>query len=64
MMTACPSSETTSRRERPNSSATRLTGVTRDRSITPARSSAISPKPWKRPPKMASSTSRPGTKTR
>jgi hypothetical protein len=62
MMTACASSDTTSRRDRPSSSASLLTGVTRDRSMTPARSSAIRPKPWNRPPKMASSTSRPGTK--
>ena len=62
MMTAWAISETTSRSERPSSRASRLTGVTRDRSMTPARSSAIRPKPWNRPPKMASRTSRPGTK--
>ena len=45
MMTACAMSDTTSRSDRPSSSARRLTGVTRERSITPARSSAIRPNP-------------------
>jgi hypothetical protein len=50
MMSACTSSEATSRSDRPSSSADRLTGVTRARSMMPARSSASSPKPVKRPP--------------
>ncbi len=64
MMTACAISDTTSRSDRPSSRASRLIGVTRDRSMMPARTSAISPKPWNSPPKMASRTNRPGTKMR
>ena len=52
MMIAWAISETMSRNDRPSSRATRLTGVTRERSMTPARSSAISPKPWNNPPKI------------
>src|SRR5438309_207886 len=51
------------RRARPSSSATRLTGVTRSRSITPMRSSAIRLKPTPAAPNMPSCTSRPGTNT-
>src|SRR5262245_24874821 len=64
MITAWTSSESTSRSDRPSSRASRLIGVTRERSMTPARSSAMRPNPWNRPPKMASSTSSPGTKMR
>lgn len=63
MTPAWNSSDTTSRRDRPSSSASRLTGVTRLRSITPARSSASSVKPTKNVPNRASSTRRPGTNT-
>src|SRR3954449_2580655 len=59
---AWTSSVTTSRSDRPSSSDSRLTGVTRIRSITPARSSAIRPKPTNSVPNMASWTSSPGTK--
>ena len=44
-------------------SATRLAGVTICRSITPARHSAMMPKPTNSPPKMPSWTSSPGTNT-
>ena len=64
MIAAWTTSTEASRSDRPSSIASRLTGVTRDRSIIPARSSAIRPKPWNRPPNSASSTSSPGTKTR
>src|SRR3954447_3338390 len=59
---AWTSSVTTSRSDRPSSSDSRLTGVTRIRSMTPARSSAIRPNPTNSVPNMASCTSRPGTK--
>ena len=59
MTTAWASRITTSRSDRPRSIATRLIGVTRIRSTTPARNSAISPKPAKRL-NMASWMSRPG----
>ena len=51
---------TTSRSERPKSMAMRLIGVTRIRSTTPARSSAIRPNPTKAPPNTAVWMSRPG----
>ena len=53
----------TSRRERPSSIASRLAGVTRMRSMTPARISAMRPKPTNAVVKSARYTSRPGTKT-
>ena len=43
-----------SRRVRPSSSAKRLTGVTRRRSMTPLRSSAIRPKPTPEAPNRPS----------
>ena len=49
--------------ERPSSSAARLTGVTRIRSITPERYSAISANPANRLPNRPSYTSRAGTRT-
>ena len=49
-----------SRSVRPSSSAKRLTGVTRRRSMTPPRSSAISPKPTPEAPNRPSWISRPG----
>ncbi|KRB72607.1 hypothetical protein ASE03_22505 [Kitasatospora sp. Root187] len=61
MMTACTISASTSRSARPSSSASRLTGVTRERSMIPARSSPSRLKPVNRPPKMTSTASRPGT---
>src|SRR5579884_1074428 len=61
--TAWTSSTTTSRRARPSRSARRLTGVTRRRSTTPYRSSAISPNPTKPVPNRLSWMSRPGTNT-
>ena len=51
---------TTSRSDRPKSIAIRLIGVTRIRSTTPERSSAISPNPTNAPPKTAIWMSRPG----
>ena len=54
---------TTSRSTRPRRSDPRLAGVTRIRSTTPARHSAINPKPAKAAPKMPSWTSSPGTNT-
>jgi len=54
---------TMSRRARPSSMATRLTGVTRKRSMTPARSSAIRLKPTPDAPNRPSWTSSPGTNT-
>ena len=51
---------TTSRSDRPKSIAIRLIGVTRIRSTTPERSSAIRPKPTNAPPKTAIWMSRPG----
>ncbi len=58
--TARPTSSRTSRSTRPSSRATRLTGVTRIRSITPERTSAITMKPTKAAPNRASCTSSPG----
>ncbi len=52
-----------SRAARPRSRASRLQGVTRNLSITPARSSAINPKPTPLAPKRPSWISSPGTKT-
>src|SRR5947207_12489092 len=52
-----------SRSARPNKSATRLTGVTRSRSMTPMRSSEIKLNPTPAAPNMPSCTSSPGTKT-
>ena len=52
---------TTSRSDRPRSIAPRLIGVTRIRSITPLRSSAMSPKPTNAVPKIAIWMSSPGT---
>jgi hypothetical protein len=59
----CTSRTTTSRSTRPSSSAVRLAGVTRWLSTTPARYSAISPKPTNSAPKIPSCTRIPGTKT-
>ena len=52
---------TTSRSDRPSSIETRLIGVTRIRSTTPLRSSAMRPKPPNAVPKMAIWMIRPGT---
>ena len=52
---------TTSRSDRPSSIDARLIGVTRMRSTTPLRSSAMSPKPPNAVPKMAIWMIRPGT---
>ena len=52
---------TTSRSERPRSIDARLIGVTRIRSTTPLRSSAMSPKPPNAVPKIAIWMSSPGT---
>ena len=52
-----------SRSARPNRSATRLTGVTLRRSMTPMRSSEIKLNPTPAAPNMPSWTSSPGTKT-
>ena len=52
---------TTSRSDRPSSIAERLIGVTRMRSTTPERISAMSPKPPNAVPKIAIWMSRPGT---
>ena len=52
---------TTSRSDRPSSIAERLIGVTRMRSTTPERISAMSPKPPNAVPKIAIWTIRPGT---
>ena len=60
--TAWTSSVTTSLSTRPASSAVRLTGVTRNRSMTPARQSAMIVKPTKAAPNRPSWISRPGTK--
>ncbi len=50
-----------SRSDRPSSIAVRLIGVTRIRSMTPLRSSAMRPNPTKAVPKTATWMSRPGT---
>ena len=59
----CKTIENMSRNARPNRRATRLTGVTRRRSMTPMRSSEIRLKPTPAAPNMPSWTSKPGTKT-
>ena len=50
-----------SRSAKPNSSAVRLTGVTRKRSMTPVRIWPTNPKPANAPANKAIWTSRPGT---
>jgi hypothetical protein len=55
---------TASRMTLPKRRAKRLTGVTRMRSITPARHSAMMAKPTKREPNRPSWTRSPGTKMR
>src|SRR6185295_4550127 len=57
-------SVTTSRSTRPAMMASRLTGVTRNRSITPDRQSEMMAKPTNVEPNSASWISRPGTKNR
>ena len=59
----CTTSTTTSRIDRPSSSAVRLTGVTRIRSTTPVRYSWIRLNPANRLPNMPSCTSSAGTST-
>jgi hypothetical protein len=60
----CTTSVTTSRSTRPVSSATRETGVTRYRSMIPARHSEMIANPTNVEPNSASWISRPGTKNR
>ena len=62
-MSDCRTIENMSRKARPNKRATRLTGVTRSRSITPIRSSEIRLNPTPAAPNMPSCTSSPGTNT-
>ncbi len=59
----CTARTTTSRKARPASRDIREAGVTRIRSTTPARSSAIRLKPTNSAPKIPSCTSSPGVKT-
>ena len=59
----CTTRTTTSRSTRPAISAIREAGVTRSASMTPARSSAIRPKPTNIAPNMPSCTIRPGMNT-
>ena len=61
---ACTTSVTTSRSTRPAMMASRFTGVTRNRSITPDRQSEMMAKPTKVEPNSASWISKPGTKKR
>ena len=56
-------STSTSRSTRPSSRPSRLAGVTRIRSTTPNRISAMMPNPTNSVPNMPSWMSRPGTKT-
>ena len=58
----CTSRTSVSLSARPSSSATRLTGVTRSRSMMPNRSSLIKPMPANALPNNTISTSTPGVK--